>query len=156
MENPQPVVTSEGPSVPRTAPERQEEGFRWAVVGLLGCSQVVMGLASNAVIPLEHKMTQVYGVSEGKVSVSIILSFLVFSLANFPANHIIDSRGLRVSFLAGSALYTLGLALYALVNQSYYFVIAGTVFMGLGQPFLMNSPAKVAAFWFFPRNVVIA
>lgn len=98
-------------------------------------------------------MTQVYGVSEGKVSLSIILSFLAFSLANFPANHIIDTKGLRVSFLAGTALYTIGLTLYALINQSYYFVIAGTVFMGLGQPFLLNSPAKVAAFWFFPRNV---
>ena len=27
--------------------------------------------------------------------------------------------------------------------------------MGLGQPFLLNSSAKVATFWFFPRNVTI-
>jgi MFS transporter, FLVCR family, feline leukemia virus subgroup C receptor-related protein len=98
-------------------------------------------------------MTQVFGVSEGRVSTSIILSFLVFSLANFPANHIIDTQGLRVSFLAGTALYTAGMVLYLLIDHSYSFVIAGTVLMGLGQPFLMNSPAKVAAFWFFPKNV---
>jgi FLVCR family feline leukemia virus subgroup C receptor-related protein len=119
----------------------------------MGLSQLLMGLANNAVIPLEHKMTQVYGVSEGRVSTSIILSFLVFSLANFPANHIIDTHGLRVAFLTGTALYTAGMLLYLLIDSSYFFVIAGTVLMGLGQPFLMNSPAKVAAFWFFPKNV---
>jgi MFS family permease len=98
-------------------------------------------------------MTQVYGVSEGMVSTSIILSFLVFSLANFPANHIIDSLGLRTGFLLGTALYAVGALLYLLIDRSYYFVILGTVFMGLGQPFLLNSPAKVAAFWFLPSNV---
>lgn len=120
----------------------------------MGLSQLLMGLANNAVIPLEHKMTQVYGVSEGMVSISIILSFLVFSLANFPANYIIDTYGLRVGFLAGTGLYTVGVLLYMFVNWSYFFVIVGTVFLGLGQPFLMNSPAKVAAFWFFPKNVI--
>lgn len=75
-----------------------------------------MGLANNAVIPLEHKMTQVYGVSEGRVSISVILSFLAFSLGNFPANHIIDTHGLRVGFLIGTVLYTLGAVLYLLIN----------------------------------------
>lgn len=98
-------------------------------------------------------MTVIYGVSPAKVSISIILSFLVFSIVNFPANGIIDSKGLRVSFLIGTGFFTIGTFFYALVNHSYNFVVIGTLFMGIGQPFLMNCPAKVAAFWFFPKNV---
>lgn len=83
----------------------------------------------------------------------MILSFLVFSISNFPANNIIDAKGLRISFLLGTGLYTVGTLFYLLINISYWFVIIGTIFLGAGQPFLMNSPAKVAAFWFFPKNV---
>jgi len=32
-------------------------------------------------------------------------------------------------------------------------MIIGTILLGAGQPFLLNSPAKVAAYWFFPKNV---
>jgi MFS family permease len=100
-------------------------------------------------------MTVIYGVSSTKVSISVILSFVIFCLVNFPANMIIDKRGLRVSFLIGNALYFLGSFCYVLINKSYNFMILGTFFIGVGQPFLINSPAKVAAFWFFPKNVTI-
>lgn len=119
----------------------------------MGLSLLLNGIANNAIIPLEHKMTTLYGLSEFKVSISIMLSFLIFSLCNFPANHIIDSRGLRLSFLLGTGFYSIGLLLYTLINSSYYYVILGTVCLGIGQPFLLNCPAKVAAFWFFPKNV---
>ena len=94
-----------------------------------------------------------YSLNDATVSGSVILSFLAFSLFNFPANHVIDAYGLRTSFLIGSVFYSAGTLLYCLINHSYYFVIAGTVMLGIGQPFLLNCPAKVAAFWFFPRNV---
>jgi hypothetical protein len=64
-----------------------------------------------------------------------------------------DKNGLRVSFLIGISLYFLGTFFYTLVNKSFNFMILGTVFIGIGQPFLINSPAKVAAYWFFPKNV---
>lgn len=94
-----------------------------------------------------------YSLIDATVSGSVILSFLAFWLFNFPANHVIDARGLRASFLIGSAFYSTGTLLYCQVNHSYYLVIAGTVMLGAGQPFLLNCPAKVAAFWFFPLNV---
>jgi MFS family permease len=121
----------------------------------MSLSLLLIGIANNAVIPLEHKITVIYNISEGKVTLSVILSFLIFSIINFPANHIIDTKGLRVSFLIGTSLYTIGMFFYVFINKSYYFVIIGTIFMGLGQPFIMNCPAKVAAFWFSPKNVYI-
>ena len=119
----------------------------------MGLSLIVSGLANNAIIPLEHKMTLIYDVSDTKVSLSVILSFLTFSLSNLPANYIIDTKGLRTSFLIGTLLYSLGTLAYALINVSYNLVILGTMLLGMGQPFLLNCPAKVAAFWFYPHNV---
>ena len=98
-------------------------------------------------------MTVIYGVSEGKVSASVILNFAIFFISNFPANKIIDKKGLRVGLIIGNSFYFLGTFFYVLINKSYNLVIVGTVCFGLGQPFLLNSPAKVAAFWFFPKNV---
>lgn len=78
----------------------------------------------------------------------------MFFIANFPANKIIDSKGLRVGLIIGTAFYFAGALFVALVNKSFNFVILGTVFFGLGQPFLLNSPAKIATYWFFPKNVL--
>lgn len=92
-------------------------------------------------------------VSEGVVSSPIIISFLIFIAVNFPANHIIDTRGTRVSFLIGLTLYTLGLFAFCLVNHGYGWAIIGTIIVSFGQPFVLNCPAKIATFWFFPKNV---
>lgn len=74
------------------------------------------GLANNAIIPIEHKMTVVFELPDSYVSSSVFVSFLVFSIFNFPANQMIDSHGLRTSFLFGTVLFTIGLMLYTLVN----------------------------------------
>lgn len=40
-----------------------------------------------------------------------------------------------------------------MVNASFYFVLVGTVLIAAGQPFIINCPAKIAAFWFKKENV---
>ena len=87
------------------------------------------------------------------MSISIILGFLVFFMVNFPVNKVIDKHGLRVSQCIGTGLYFAGSLFYLLINLSYNFAILGTFLIGFGQPFLLNSPAKVAAYWFSPVNV---
>jgi hypothetical protein len=40
-----------------------------------------------------------------------------------------------------------------MINQGYHWVVIGSILVALGQPFIMNSPAKVATFWFLNKNV---
>ena len=87
------------------------------IVVLMSLSLLLIGIANNAVIPLEHKITVIYNISEGKVTLSVILSFLIFSIVNFPANHIIDTKGLRISFLIGTSLYTIGIFFYVFITK---------------------------------------
>jgi len=124
------------------------------VVLVSGISLLLNGLISHAVAPLAHKITIIYGISGQMVSISIIITFIVFFSANFPVARLIEKKGLRLSFCLGSLLYFLATGLYLLISQSYYFVILGGLLAGLSQPFLINSSAKIAAFWFYPSNVL--
>lgn len=98
-------------------------------------------------------MPDLYNVSSGVVNSSLIISFLIFSLANIPINHFIDKKGLRFSFAIGTGLYLIGAFFYCLINVSFPLVIVGYSIFSLGQPFILNCPAKIATFWFLPKNV---
>lgn len=39
------------------------------------------------------------------------------------------------------------------VNISFDFLILGSFIVAIGQPFIINSPAKVATYWFKSSNV---
>jgi MFS transporter, FLVCR family, MFS-domain-containing protein 7 len=110
-------------------------------------------LANNAIVPIASKIALVYDLSSTYVNSPIVASLLVYSISNIPANYVMDKKGLRVSFLIGSALYTVGLLCYALINQGFFFVLIGSIVISLGQPFIINSPAKAATYWFTSKNV---
>lgn len=119
----------------------------------MGIMLVINGLLNNNVIPIAAKLAQTYNLSDAYVNAPIIVSFLVYSIMNFPANHIIDTRGLRVSFMVGSGLYMAGSVFYTMINKGYFWTIFGSILVSLGQPFIINCPAKVATYWFFDHNV---
>jgi hypothetical protein len=119
----------------------------------MGLCYFVNGMANNAIIPIAHKIATVYDLSSTYINAPISASFLVYSFSNFPANFIIDTMGLRKSFILGTGLYTAGILLFTLINKGYFFVIIGAILVALGQPFIVNCPAKVATFWFLSKNV---
>jgi hypothetical protein len=43
-----------------SAPAYQETKYRWIVVALTGAGLFLNGIASNAIAPLEHRMTLIY------------------------------------------------------------------------------------------------
>ena len=109
---------------------------------------MVNGLGNNNVIPIASKLAKVYNLSTVYVNSPVTASFLVYVIANFPANYLMDKRGVRISFLAGMLLFSLGLLLFVFVNTSYGFALLGAILIASGQPFIINSPAKVATLWF--------
>ena len=42
------------------------------------------------------------------------------------------------------------------INQSFWIVIIGQLFAGVGQPFLLNAPSKLAAVWFASNERIAA
>lgn len=85
-----------------------------------------------------------------------ILYQAIFVLFNFPASYVIDTYGCRVAVLLGMFLTAVGMAVKVFINQAFWICVLGQVFAAIGQPFLINAPAKLAAEWFGQNERVIA
>jgi hypothetical protein len=48
-----------------------------------------------------------------------------------------------------------GIFCFTLINKGYFFTIIGAIILSIGQPFIINCPAKIATYWFFDKNVKI-
>lgn len=114
----------------------------------MGIMFLMNGLSKFAVLPIEKQLAKAYNVSIHQGALPVVISFITFSIANFPANYIIDTRGLRVSFVIGAGMMAIGMLLYSLINFWFYFTILAAIFVAAGQPFIINCPAKIATYWF--------
>lgn len=133
----------------------EESKYRWVIIAIASGAMILNGLLNNLIIPIAHKLSVIYGQSEKIINLPTILSFLIFSLANIPINFLLDRKGIKVGFKMGLSLYLLGMLLVNLINVSFYFVALGYIIFSFGQPFILNTPAKIATYWFFPENVKI-
>lgn len=111
---------------------------------------VLNGLLNNVIIPLETALATVYNVSSRVVNISTILSFLAFLLVNLPANYILEKRGIKFGFMVGNSLYLAGIILCCCVNAGFPMLMIGYILISFGQPFILNIPAELATYWFFP------
>ena len=114
---------------------------------------IINGLLNNIIIPIAHKLSVLYGQSTKVVNLATILSFLIFSFINIPINYFLDKRGIKIGYRIGLSLYLTGMFFVCLVNVSFPLVIFGYIIFTFGQPFILNTPAKIATYWFFPQNV---
>ena len=78
----------------------------------------------------------------------------------FPCNYIIDTYGLRAGVfvtkvLTGTIFTTIGSWVRVGAYDNFWCILIGYTLAGIGQPFLINSPAKLAATWFRPEMVLI-
>ena len=108
------------------------------------------GLINNIITPIQSTLSKTYGVSNKVVNIGSIISFLMFSMVNIPINHILDKRGLRFGLIVGNSIYLVGIIICCFINVAFPLVIVGYLAFSFGQPFVVNVPAKLAAYWFLP------
>ena len=128
----------------------QQQPYRWVIIVLAACSMVLNGLLNNIIIPIANKLALLYDQSPKVVNLATIMSFLIFSLINIPINYFLDKKGIKMGYRVGIGLYLLGMFFVCLVNVSFPLVIFGYIIFTFGQPFILNTPAKIATYWFFP------
>lgn len=80
---------------------------------------------------------------------------LIYAIINLPANYFLDSKGIRrgvkiliIKLIIGSFLFLLGSIIELFVIYNFYYIIIGSIFVAISQPFVANCPAKIATFWF--------
>src|SRR5262249_56640476 len=73
---------------------------------------------------------------------------IVFIPMSIPVAWMIDTLGFKLSVSVGVVLMAVFGVLRGLAGTSYPLVLASTVGIAMGQPFLMNSWTKLPANWF--------
>ncbi|CAM5999484.1 unnamed protein product [Sphagnum balticum] len=105
--------------------------------------------------PISTKISKCYNVSDGLVTLVPMLYMIMYLFVNFPSNWILDTKGIRKGVIIGAVMTALGAGIRCMVNLSFTFVVVGQVFCAIGQPFILNAPAKIATFWFKEHNVFV-
>ncbi len=98
--------------------------------------------------PITGPAAEFYGVSDlyiGWLSMIFMLAFIPFSM---PASWAIDTYGFHKSVGLGVILMGVFGILRGLAGSDYTLVFICSLFIAIGQPFLLNAWAKVPARWF--------
>jgi len=80
----------------------------------------------------------------------------VYLIVNFPSNYALDKWGCRWGVVIGTLLTFTGMWIKVAVNRGFWILIFGQMISAMGQPFLTNAPAKVAALWYGEKGRIIA
>lgn len=85
---------------------------------------------------------------------------MIYLLMYIPVNPfaiwLIEKKGIRVSFITGVVIQTLGFWLRTLINYSFSFVIVGQIMLSIGQPIIVNMCTKLSANWFPKKERVVS
>lgn len=77
--------------------------------------------------------------SDQVITATATIYMLMHPLFTFVASSVIVNKGFAYSIRIGSAVTILGFAIRLLVNKSFYSVLVGQVFTGIGRPFILNA-----------------
>ena len=127
------------------------------MLGLYCFAQMMNTIGWICFSPLVGKMLAAY--PEATVFKLTFLS-MIFLLMYIPVNPIavwlIEKKGIRVSFITGLVIQTIGFWLRSLINTSFSFVIVGQIILSMGQPVIINMCTKLSANWFPKKERVVS
>ncbi len=128
--------------------EYVEYPYRYIIVFLFSLPSFFNGMCWVVVSPISAKVASTYNLTDSMVTLVPMLYMIMYVFANFPSNWILDVKGIRPGMIIGSVLTAAGAGIRCLVNSSFSAVIVGQFFCAVGQPFILNAPAKIATYWF--------
>ena len=105
-------------------------------------------LAWISIAPISTTVQEVYGVSDFEVNLVSLIFLILFLPGMLSSTFIFDRWGLRNGLIIGSILQAVGASLKYFINQGFWIVLLGQGFIGLAQPYFLDSPSMVATFWF--------
>jgi MFS family permease len=123
-------------------------GYRWVVLGVFMFVNLTIQMLWITFAPITGPAAEFYGVTDlqiGYLAMSFMITYLFLS---FPASWVIDTYGFRKAVSIGAVLMSVFAILRGLAGDNYTLVLIGSIGIGIGQPFLMNSWTKVPANWF--------
>ncbi len=123
-------------------------GYRWVVLGVFMLINLIMQMLWITYAPIIGSASKFYGVSESQIVFLGMTFMIAFIPLSIPVSWVIDRYGFRLAVSIGAVLMGVFAIVRGLAGANYGLVLAGTIGIAIGQPFLMNAWTKVPANWF--------
>lgn len=106
--------------------------------------------------PIFKSLKFVYSISEFDIYYFSVCYSMLYPFMNFPANYIIEHKGVRKSLLIFSFLQMVCCFFRLFINDSLVFVYLGQTIAALACPFGNNVVSKISMKWFNPKQRMIS
>jgi MFS family permease len=123
-------------------------GYRWVVLAVFMLINLTMQMLWITYAPITGLAAKYYGVTDSQIGLLAMTFMIVFIPLSIPVSWVIDRYGFRLAVSIGALLMGVFSIVRGLAGANYGLVLAGTIGIAIGQPFLMNAWTKVPANWF--------
>ena len=123
-------------------------GYRWVVLGVFMLINLTIQILWIAYAPITGPAANFYGVNTTQIGLLAMTFMIAYVPLSIPVSWVIDKYGFRLAVSIGAVLMGIFGILRGVAGANYGLVLASTIGIAIGQPFLMNSWTKVPANWF--------
>ena len=123
-------------------------GYRWVVLGVFMLINLTIQILWITYAPITEAAANYYGVSTTQIGLLAMTFMIAYVPLSIPVSWVIDKYGFRRAVSIGAVLMGVFAIARGLAGANYGLVLASTIGIAIGQPFLMNSWTKVPANWF--------
>ena len=132
----------------KTGSQIQVYSYRWVIIAVFAVINIVVQIQWLSFAPIAKAAQSVYDVSALQIDFFSIIYLAVFVIFCIPASYVIDTFGIRIGISIGAILAGVFGLMKGLFATDYIMVCIAQTGLALSQPFIINSPTKVAVRWF--------
>ncbi len=124
-------------------------GYRWVVLAVFMFINLTVQMLWITYAPITGPAAKFYGVPDSQIGLLAMTFMIVYVISlSVPVSWVIDRYGFRLAVSIGAVFIGVFGVVRGLVGANYGLVLASSIGIAIGQPFLMNSWTKVPANWF--------
>jgi MFS family permease len=123
-------------------------GYRWVVLAVFMLINLTIQMLWITYAPITDSAANYYGVTTTQIGLLAMTFMIAYVPLSIPISWVIDKYGFRLAVSIGAILMGVFAIARGLAGANYGLVLASTIGIAIGQPFLMNSWTKVPANWF--------
>jgi MFS family permease len=130
-------------------------GYRWIVLLVFMFIAAVTQILWITFAPISSLVAGLYAVTELDIALLSLIFMVVYLPVSIPSAYLIDSKGFRYAAGVG-AIITAVFAVCRVFAPNYLLLLIFSAGIAIGQPFVFNSPTKIASRWFPAKERGIA
>ncbi|MFX1475707.1 MAG: MFS transporter [Promethearchaeota archaeon] len=133
-------------------------GYRWVVLVAFMLIAAVTQILWITFAPISSYVAPLLGVTDLDVALLSLIFMVVYIPVSIPSAYLIDSKGFRYACGIGAIItaFFAVLRAWASLSLSYPLLLVFSAGIAIGQPFIFNSPTKIARRWFPAKDRALA